>query len=228
MYWIFWGVETPRSASATWRQNSTLQIVQRIPGSQCASHVKDAIPRTCASPTSRRNPAAHSGSDRRTEPRDDSDNDSQHSSCASDADSANPNDRCRHHSQQTPPHALRAEAVRQGVAKVIGICRTNVAVSLPRDGAMRAILSMIGVRSLLLCLAGARQLRSCDRCQALLAHPSATEFVWRIDVGHVFNVPNQRAFEHVENVLHETIVITKDWPLPSLNRVNVPQRDAIA
>ena len=60
---------------------------------------------------------------------------------------------------------------RLGVAKVIGICRTNVAVSLPRGGAMRAILSMIGVRPLLLCLAGARQLRSCDRCQDLLAHP---------------------------------------------------------
>ena len=52
--------------------------------------------------------------------------------------------------------------------------------------------------------------------------------MWRIDVGHVFNLPNQRAFEHVENVLHETNVITKDWPLPSLNRVNAPQRNAIA
>ena len=39
---------------------------------------------------------------------------------------------------------------------------------------MRAILSMIGVRSLLLCLAGARSAAadSWDRCQALLAHPS--------------------------------------------------------
>ena len=92
---------------------------------------------------------------------------------------------------------------------------------------MRAILSMIGVRALLLCLAGTRQLRSCDRCQDLLAHPAATDFVSRIDVGHVFNVPNQRAFEHVENVLQGTNAITKDWPLPSLNRVNVPQRDAI-
>ena len=35
---------------------------------------------------------------------------------------------------------------------------------------MRAILSMIEIRSLSLCLAGARQLRSCDRCQEVLPH----------------------------------------------------------
>ena len=38
---------------------------------------------------------------------------------------------------------------------------------------MTAILSMIGVRSLLLCLVGARSAAadSYDRCQILLAHP---------------------------------------------------------